>query len=83
MPVLTALMPVLTVMHVLAIMIRVGHNYIFTVYIRYFWQRNHQMYGHIRCIYTVLANPDYDACSDKQIECVIKQIPYCAWLFCE
>jgi len=30
------------------------------VYIRYFWQVNHQIYGHIRCIYTVLANP---ACS--------------------
>jgi hypothetical protein len=26
------------------------------VYIRYFWQGNHQTYGHIRCIYTVLAN---------------------------
>jgi len=31
--------------------------YIYTVYIRYFWQGNHQIYGHIRCIYTVLANP--------------------------
>jgi len=28
-----------------------------TVYIRFFWRENHQMYGHIRCIYTVLANP--------------------------
>jgi len=37
---------------------RVGQNPI-TVYIRYFWQGNHQMYGHIRCIYTVLANPKY------------------------
>jgi len=27
------------------------------VYIRYFWQVNHQIYGHIRCIYTGLANP--------------------------
>jgi hypothetical protein len=27
--------------------------------IRYFRQGNHQIYGHIRCIYTVLANPDY------------------------
>ena len=25
--------------------------YIYTVYIRYFWQENHQIYGHIRCIY--------------------------------
>jgi hypothetical protein len=33
-----------------------------TVYIRYFWQGNHQWYGQIRCIYcyvwyTILANP--------------------------
>ena len=27
------------------------------MHIRYFWQGNHQIYGHIRCIYTVLANP--------------------------
>jgi hypothetical protein len=30
---------------------------IYIVYIRYFWQGNHQIHGHIRCIYTVLANP--------------------------
>ena len=40
-------------------MIRAGQNYnyniIYTVYIRYLWQGNHQIYGHIRCIYTVLA----------------------------
>jgi hypothetical protein len=40
-------------------MCRVGQNHIYTVYIRYFWQGNHQIYGHIRCIYTVLANPTY------------------------
>ena len=34
---------------------RVGQNHIFTVYIRNFWQGNHQIYGHIRCKYTVLA----------------------------
>ena len=38
-------------------MSRVGQNHIYTVYIRYFWQGNHKIYGHIRCIYTVLANP--------------------------
>ena len=38
---------------------RVGQNRIYTVYIRYFWQRNHQIYGNIRCIYTVLANPKH------------------------
>jgi len=37
--------------------IRIGQNHIYTVYIRYFWQGNHRIYGHIRCIYTVLANP--------------------------
>jgi hypothetical protein len=41
-------------------MFRVGQNiYIYTVYIRFFWQENHQIYGHIRCIYTDLANPTY------------------------
>ena len=41
----------------------VGQNHIYTVYIRSFWQGNHQVYGHIRCIYTVLANPTYMQCS--------------------
>ena len=41
-------------------MTRVGQNHIYTVYIRYFWQGDRQIYGHIRCIYTVLANPTYD-----------------------
>jgi len=31
--------------------------YIYTVYLRHFWHGNHQICGHIRCIYTVLANP--------------------------
>jgi len=35
---------------------------IYTVYVRYFWQGNHHIYGHIRCIYTVLANPSYTLC---------------------
>ena len=35
---------------------RVGQDHIYTVYIRYFWLGYHQIYGHIRCIYTVLAN---------------------------
>ena len=38
---------------------RVGQDHIYTVHIRYFWQGNHQIYGHIRCIYTVLANPKH------------------------
>jgi len=36
---------------------RVGLSHIYTVYIRYFWQKIHQIYGHVRRIYTVLANP--------------------------
>ena len=44
-------------------MYRAGQNHICTVYIWYFWQGNHQIYGHVwyivRCIYTVLANPSY------------------------
>jgi len=40
-------------------MFRVGQKYIYTVYIRYVWQGNHQIYGHIRCIHTVLANRNY------------------------
>jgi hypothetical protein len=31
-----------------------------TMYIRYLWQRNHQIYGHIWCNCTVMANPTYD-----------------------
>jgi len=37
---------------------RVGQNRIYAGYMRYFWQENHQIYGQIRCIYTVLANPN-------------------------
>jgi pyridoxal/pyridoxine/pyridoxamine kinase len=35
---------------------RVGQNHTHTVYVRYFWQGIHQIYDHIRCIYTALAN---------------------------
>ena len=43
------------------VMIRVGLNHIeCTVYTRYFWQEKRQIYGHIQCIYTVLANPSDD-----------------------
>ena len=36
---------------------RVGQNHVYTVYIRCFRLRNHNIYGHIRCIHTVMANP--------------------------
>jgi len=39
------------------LMCRFGQNHIYTLCIPYFWQGNHQIYGHLRCIYTVLANP--------------------------
>jgi len=39
----------------------VGQNTFIGIYGVYtvFWQGNHQIYGHIRCIYTVLANSTY------------------------
>jgi hypothetical protein len=47
-------------------MCRVGQNhiyiYIYTVYMQYFWQGPHQIYGHIRCIHTILANPKHVVC---------------------
>ena len=55
----------------LSSMCRVGQNHIYTVYIRCFWQENHQIYGHIRCIYTVLANP-------KHVLCNLQVSPPCA-----
>jgi len=33
--------------------------YMYTVHLRYLWQGNRKIYGHIQCIYTVLANPIY------------------------
>ena len=36
-----------------------GQPYIYTVFIRCSWQGNHQIYGHIRCTCTVVANPTY------------------------
>ena len=38
---------------------RVGQNHTYTVYLRCFWQGDHQIYGHVRCIYTVLAKPKH------------------------
>ena len=38
---------------------RVGQNHTCTVYVRYFWQGNYQIYGHVRCVYTMLANPNH------------------------
>jgi hypothetical protein len=45
---------------------------IYIVYIQYFWQGNHQIYGHVRCSYTVLASPMYDSYSclpDAYLQC--------------
>jgi len=35
-------------------------HHIHSVYKRYIWQANDQIYGHKRCIYTILANPSYE-----------------------
>jgi len=53
-------------------MCRVGQIHIYTVYIRYRWQGNHQIYGHIRCIYTVLANPVIYVCVNGDITIYIR-----------
>jgi len=37
--------------------------YTYTVYTRYSWQGNHQIYGSVRCLCTVLANPTHAAWS--------------------
>jgi len=42
-------------------MIKIGQNLIYTVHVQYFWQGNQQLHVHVWCIYTVLANPTYDA----------------------
>ena len=54
---------------------RVGQNRMCTVYVRYFWQT----YGHIWCIYTVLANPTYKAFSNRiEYMLTIVQVGSCA-----
>jgi hypothetical protein len=61
---------------------RVGQSHIYTAYIYrtygiwYFWQENHQIYGHIRRIYTVLANP---TCEARQIESALAHQPVKGW----
>jgi len=40
-------------------MFSIGQYHLYTLYIRYFLQGFHQIYGHIRRIYTVLANPRF------------------------
>ena len=37
--------------------LRVGLDHLYTKYKRYFWQGNHQIYGHTPCIHTGLADP--------------------------
>jgi hypothetical protein len=50
-----------------------------TIYMRYFWQGNHRIYGHIRCIYTVLANPMYmrAKCTCKWLKDVVVEKVVC------
>jgi hypothetical protein len=66
-----------------AVMCRVGQNHIYTVYIRYFGQGNHQIYGHIRCVYTVLANPSNvssDSCSATIRTKLLQENKFNTWL---
>jgi len=53
--------------------IRVGQNHIYTVYTRYFWQGNHQIYGHIRCIYTVLPKPMCDVWVTQRLHFIARK----------
>ena len=46
------------ILSALGLMCRVGQNHIY-IYIQYFWLGDRQIYGHIRCLYTILANPTY------------------------
>jgi len=63
---------------------RVGQNNIYTVYIQYVWQGNHQIYGHIRCIYMVLANPNHTSfCAHgHHTHCSGKDLQQLTALFC-
>jgi len=36
--------------------------YIYMVFTRHFWQGNDPIYGHMRCIHTVLASPSHFPC---------------------
>ena len=33
------------------VVFRVGQKHVYTVYLQYYWQRFHEIYSHIRCIY--------------------------------
>jgi len=37
---------------------KITHTYVYTVYIQYFWHEIYHTSGHIRCTYTILANPN-------------------------
>jgi hypothetical protein len=62
-------------------MSRVGHNHIYTVYIRYFWLGNHQIYSHVRCIYTVLANLTHEGLQHIMIRCVCVCVFACVCVY--
>ena len=50
------------------------------MYIWYFWQGNHHTYGHIRCVCTVLANPNYNATTRL---CSLLVCLHYAFAFCQ
>ena len=64
-------------------MYRVGQNHIYTVYVRYFGQENHQLYGQMRCIYTVPANPSCVPCEVGRVPCEVCCVPCDLCVLCE
>jgi len=44
------------------------HGIRYTVYIRCIWQGNHVIYGHTRCVPTVLANPTHLCCVELKYQ---------------
>ena len=44
----------------------------------FFWQGNHQIYGHIGCIYMVLANPTSVTCSFHHLQILASPAEMCA-----
>jgi len=57
-------------------MFRVGKNYIYIFgVLQHFWQGNYQIYDHIRCMHTVLANPSYGMITGLQTHGVLSFTP--------
>jgi len=59
----------------------VGQNHKYKVYVRYFWLKNHQIYGVYIRIFTVLANPSHTSWRilsiGRTFEVVFAPVVYC------